>query len=872
MDLPDDLEQRLRDGIVEAVARLAEKVPGGSKTSKVIRQLSTQAAFYKAFDGAITSARSRFVAEYTPIDEDLVETIMYDGKFWESQDVRQALMTMIQRPGSRTVTERETFVSHFADILPKRINRDRVDKAVIFLLQCIVEELWTLPGVSEIREIYTLQFQKIDAEAARKQVALLEAQLEATTQLSKDIREGLLQLSAALGQHLLADPQPQPALPLAARPYHNLYQPDYSRFVGRQNELEWLRRRLSPSDRAWQMVIAGIGGVGKSSLALAIAHEYRERYHQLPPEERFEAIIWITAKEEILTIKGRKPSSPLGLISRTLEDMYTTIAQTLEREDITRAISGEQDHLVQKALSAQRTLLIVDNMESVTDERVQGFLYNLPISTKCIITSREWLDVAAVLRLSGLPPEEAEHLIQEETAIRAVQLSEAQRQQLFKRTAGLPLPIKLSVARMASGETFEQVIRWLGNATGDLPEYCVKGQIDRARQLDPGAWKLLLACSLFDQDAGVSREALGYVADLSIADQDEGLAVLQRLTLLVRDDDDRFWILPMVQAYAGAELLKEDCRGELTERWLQWSLEFSKNYGIDLELCIEKAQTVGLEYLNLLNAIRWCYKHEQWEVLLQLTEGIWFYPYTVGLFGELREMLEAAMSAASILKDEQREGRFIYRIGKLFWVQGQYEIALNCLDKAERIALRYKNDIELAWIYNIRSHILSHRGHMAEAEQLAIKMLEIGKLLNHLGLKVRAANRLSTIEFQKHQFDKALDWLDRSDGWRAEISWSRGAAWSMCLRGTTLIAQGNIAIAEPLLMQSLDMATSWNERRLIAHNKYQLAQVYFETEQLQLALQMAEEAHDVYERLGMTRDLAGIEKLLQKLTGNTSNS
>ena len=482
MDLPSDLEQRLRDGIVEAIARLAEKVSGGNKTAKAIRQLSTQAAFYNAFDAAITSARNRFVAEYTPRDEDLVEAIIVDGKFWESQDVRQALITMIQRPGSWTTSEREAVVSHFADVLPKRINRDRVDKAVSFLLQCIVEELWTLPGISEIREIYNLQFQKIDAEAARQQVRLLEAQLQVTTQLSTDIREGLIQLATTLDQRLLAVTQQQIALPHTF-PYHNLFQPDYTRFVGRQNELEWLRQRLSPKDRAWQMVIAGIGGVGKSSLALAVAHEYRERYQELEIETRFEAIIWITAKEEVLTIKGRKPSSPLGLIFRTLEDMYSTIAQTLEREDITRALPGEQDHLVQKALIARRTLLIIDNLESVIDERVRTFLRNLPAPTKCIITSREWVDVADILKLAGLPPEEAENLINEESIARDVKLNDVQRQQLIKRTSGLPLPIKLSVARMASGETFDQVMRWLGNATGDLPDYCVKGQIDIARTI-----------------------------------------------------------------------------------------------------------------------------------------------------------------------------------------------------------------------------------------------------------------------------------------------------------------------------------------------------------------------------------------------------
>lgn len=872
MDLPDDLEQRLRDGIVEAVARLAEKVPGGNKASRVIRQLSTQAAFYNAFDTAIMSARSRFVAEYTPRDEDLVEAIIDDGKFWESQDVRQALITMIQRPGSWMVNERETVISHFADVLPKRINRERVDKAVSFFLQCIVEELWTLPGISEIREIYNLQFQKMSAEASRQQVALLEAQLQATTQLSTDVREGLIQLATLLEQRLLAAPQLQPTLP-SARPYHNLPQPDYTRFVGRQKELDWLRQCLAPSDRVWQMVIAGIGGVGKSALALAIAHEYSKRFNELPPEERFEAIIWISAKEEVLTIQGRKEFALPGLIFHTLEDIYTTIAQTLEREDITRAILEEQDHLVQRALSAQRTLLVIDSLESVTDNRVRTFLRNLPLPTKCIITSREWVDVAAVLKLTGLPLEEAEKMINEEATVWGVNLKAVEQQQLFKRTSGLPLPIKLSIARMASGETFDQVVRWLGNATGDLPEHCVKGQIDMAHQLDPNAWKLLLVCSLFDRVTGASREALGSIADVSLAERDDGLTLLQRLFLLNLTEADRFCMLPLVQGYVGAELVEAEFGESLIESWLAWLLEFTKYYGTNLNLYVERSQMLGSEYPHLLSAIRWCHEYKRWKTLIQLAEGTWSYLYLVGLFGELLTMLQLAVEATKTLQDELCEGRFLRLLGQLFRVQGQYDKALTeYLDKAEEIARQHKDYAELGRVIYMRSNILADQNDLLKAEKLAETALEIGERLNDLELKIVAVHRLSKFECNRQQFNKALEWLDRAEQWCRELDSSRELAWNMYLRGTTLIQQGNVTAAEPFLMQSLNMATSWSEHRLIAHNEQSLAQVYMETAQMQLARQIAEKARDRYERLGMARNLVEVKELLRELLGKDTST
>src|SRR6266700_2540528 len=158
--IPDDLKQRLRNHLVETVAHWAEEATGDDRLARTIRQLSSQAAFYNAFDLAVANALKRFSSEYLAQDEDLVEAITTDGNFWQSRDIRQALMKMINHPGARPTPERETVVRHFTDVLPKRINRERVDKAITFLLGCILEELWSRPGVSEIRAIYSLQFQR----------------------------------------------------------------------------------------------------------------------------------------------------------------------------------------------------------------------------------------------------------------------------------------------------------------------------------------------------------------------------------------------------------------------------------------------------------------------------------------------------------------------------------------------------------------------------------------------------------------------------------------------------------------------------------------------------------------------------------------
>ncbi len=742
--IPDEVKQKLLDGVVGVLVQQAER-HGGDKLAATISRLSSQSAFNEAFTSAMQHAVDRFTAEYSDRDEDLVNAILADRTFWQAKEIQQALISLISRPGAWLVDQQEAVLQHFTDILPHRRNRERVDKAVAFFLNCIVEELWTLPGAKEIRTIYGLQFQKIASEAARQQVALLEAQLQATTQLDSTIRQALLQLAMTLEQRLLIPQAPQTVFH-GPRFYHNLPYPDYAHFVGRQGELNWLRQRLSSQERAWQIVITGIGGVGKSTLALVIAHMYRQRYEELPSQERFDALIWISAKEEILTIQGREKSALPGRIFRTLEDIYTTIAQTLEREDITRAIPEERDYLVQKVLSTQRTLLIVDNLESVTDERVKVFLRNVPLPTKCLITSREWVDVADIWKLTGLSKEEAQNMIVAETSLRNVSLDISQRERLVERTAGLPLPIKLSVARMASGETFDQVTRWLGDATGDLPEYCVKGQFDIVSQRHSTTWKLLLACSLFDKNVSIAREALGYVADVSLADCDDAIALMQRLSLLSCNELGRFWMLPMVQARAGVELAASSLRQNLIERWLNWWLAFTERNTSILSYQPEHIQRVGLDYPHIMYAMRWCFQHQYWEVVVQLTERSWSYLHILGLFTELAEILDAAIYASQQLQDERREGKFVRRLGLLLWSQGRYtETLLGYLDKAEEIAHRYNDEIEVGFVANLRWDTFFNQGLFKEAAELSQKVLDIGKQQNEVELKILSTEQLQPL-------------------------------------------------------------------------------------------------------------------------------
>src|SRR5262249_18537501 len=79
---------------------------------------------------------------------------------------------------------------------------------------------------------------------------------------------------------------------------------------------------------------------------------------------------------------------------------------------------------------------------------------------------------------------------------RGVILSDDDASAIVQACGGLPLPLRLAVARIESGERPAAVLRWLNGASDDLAAYCVRSQAQLARARDPRSWLALIACAL----------------------------------------------------------------------------------------------------------------------------------------------------------------------------------------------------------------------------------------------------------------------------------------------------------------------------------------------------------------------------------------
>jgi tetratricopeptide (TPR) repeat protein len=151
------------------------------------------------------------------------------------------------------------------------------------------------------------------------------------------------------------------------------------------------------------------------------------------------------------------------------------------------------------------------------------------------------------------------------------------------------------------------------------------------------------------------------------------------------------------------------------------------------------------------------------------------------------------------------------------------------------------------------------------AEEQSRRLLEEAQKNGDLHLKYLGAIRYSEICSGKKDFEASLHWVNVAEQTAIELNASRIMSNVWARKGSILMSQGKLDEAESYLLKSLDLRTRLGLRRHIAANKERLAKLYLQMGKAQLARQYAEEAKDLYKRLGMEKPYENIEKLMKAM-------
>lgn len=858
--LPDEVKRKIYDVVIDVLANVATNTLG-DKVGESIRKLSANAEFNGAFNQALEKAASRFAKEYSIIDEEIVTMIGQQGEFWKSKSVIAALKEMIRRPSSVYQADQDELAYSFEDVLPAEIDRERVQRAVRFILSCLADQLWDVPV---LLPVYQSLFQRITAQHAAEMVRQMRGMREDTRRMILALVEAIRERQNLLGV------QEARALLLAStfRVCHNLPNPPRE-FVGRKEEFADAISLLRPypESRYHLITIDGVGGVGKTALALEIAHHFVREYDHLDQSHRFSGIIWKSAKRVILTPSGIVPrEQPL----RNLADIYAEIAHALQRPDIKSARKEEQDSLVRQALAGNRVLLIVDNLETVDDPRIVEFLLELPDPSKAIITTRHRLEGARAIRLKGMNTEDALKLIKQETQSKEVALTEAECRALGEETSGVPLAIVWTIGQIGYGRSVGDAVLHLKSAGGDYAKFCFSESIELLHTRGKkDAVRLLMGLSLFADSA--TRDALGYVCGLQDSKdaRDEGLADLQKLSL-TNYDKVRFSLLPLTKEYAIVELSKDlEFRKRATDRWFDWHVELTKQAsGGKVDLDARVLESLKTEYANILWAIESSMGPERFDKYVELVRGMEFFWFGTGRWNEYEKYLDRGRLLAPKIIDRIH---FAARFAWLSVMREDFEKAEELLASANDLLRELPDSPEKTYekmrVEDFTGQMYMEMGDLDEGEVHLRESLRLARGKSDRRGIFACLKYLGEIYCKRNDAKTAKELLKEAEplasGTR-EDQWIRGLAHTYHLRGLISNVEEKWDEAVVHFQTCIDYLKIWPDERLLTRGRYGLAFAKHNLGKTSEARTLLVENKETFRKLGMHRKVEETNQLLSQ--------
>lgn len=339
---------------------------------------------------------------------------------------------------------------------------------------------------------------------------------------------------------------------------------------------------LKPQSRTYLVTIGGAGGLGKTTLAIELAHHCWE-------QGRFEQIIWTTAQPRRFSSSAYN-STPFI----EYEGMLDEILRAFRFPDARDFSLDQKQNLVYQYLADGTTLLIVDNLESVRNfTAFISFFEHLPPGTKAITTSRvkhpdieeRWIEMPPMSR------SEAIDLLVQTCQIREMDISLEQMEALYTHLGGNPLALMWSLGQLREtkeqlDQFFQQLKRLhaLEGADGDeqrLLDFCFR---EAYESRSPEAKSILLALGVFPISLTIAE--VQTVLDYDMRTCKHYLEELGSHSLITYPQDGQVTVQPLARRYLTRELMRN--QGERFKReWRQrYADQYTKQHSSQRLICV----------------------------------------------------------------------------------------------------------------------------------------------------------------------------------------------------------------------------------------------------------------------------------------------
>ncbi|HEV7127280.1 MAG TPA: hypothetical protein VGN32_07540, partial [Ktedonobacterales bacterium] len=541
---------------------------------------------------------------------------------------------------------------------------------------------------------------------------------------------------------------------------------------------------------------------------------------------------------------------------------------------------------VDQLLRIHRTLVVVDNFETIEDPGLSAWLERMPEPSKVLLTTRDGqLRGGWDTHLGGLDEPEALELVRRHARrlglTRAEAAPERELTPLVTVTQGNPRALGMAVGYLKGGHRrLPEVVEGLYAASQSVGDIFANLFDWHWTALAPDAQRVLLAMSFFADTAG--RAELGAAADLDGQRLDAALEQLVTMSLFDPQegarDTARYRIHPLTRAFAATRSAQPEARQwvrEARERWVAWYRQFARAYaGRDRAQGAIRFDLLQEEWINLVAVFSWCAANGRYEDL----KGFWWDDRLGQVAAVSNYWPDVLVWCDWLLDAAERRGDWpcvAQALGSKSWAliqmghPTQLEEAARLLARIWRLRRRTptvswfllvvpciwlrlrQNRYERGLWWLARAERLLQRGAFDEQDR-ALMLIHIPTYRGLAYLGIGDLARARSCCYQAIGQAQAL-------GWHQPIIHVRNYLADIALREPDLDA------AENLLREGLPEAQHDGDKRRIALYQRSFAHLEHARHQPEAARRYATEALDSFERLGMHPETAAMRLLLDSV-------
>lgn len=348
-------------------------------------------------------------------------------------------------------------------------------------------------------------------------------------------------------------------------PFFRLLEPHHKTLYGREILIDEIIDSIY-FGREYIIELDGVGGVGKSALAIEVIRRLHKR-------KEFQFIVSISAKNKVWTTKSESRQAQFSGLTELLE-VIAEVLQIPQANQTTEQLRNE----VVTFMHDLKGLIFIDNLEEIIDSEVIKFLNKIPDPVKVIVTSRISKGLNAfTISVPHLNEQDAIKLLREE--LERYEYFGHKDDSVFEKEilhalGYLPLAIKWSANFIKSLKTLKAVsseIRKLSHDKKELLNFCFSTMFEN---LSETAKNVSLLCPYLKE--AWNSSTISIALKISSSEVDDAIIELEKSGIIMENgyrNSSSFSVLPITMNYlyhlwSENQHLKENATSNLAEAFL----------------------------------------------------------------------------------------------------------------------------------------------------------------------------------------------------------------------------------------------------------------------------------------------------------------